>query len=256
MLRAQANPGESGRGVFSAEDFVTDEVTGINCYTFSDRVKTRLQEIGVGDQSERPRLADDHKGVFHGLKPGDYFNGRLPVVIRRLSLDQLSALYSLFSRWYGYLVFQTNLIAAERSEASKQKEFLWSHIRKQYRYKDDGKTKNSDQLMSDLARGDFRFVKANAQYEELNVLYNCMQATLEVTEQDMKVISREVTIIQAKQEHDFTGGGFRGRASRPWSGGGDGETNKTNAGPRSSGPNGKGPGSSGRGRRPIVVTGR
>jgi len=239
MSRGRASPGEGANGGFTNEDFITDEVTGINCYTFSDRVKTRLQEIGVGDQSERPRLAEDHKGIFPGLEPGDYFNGRLPVVIRRLSLDQLSALYSLFSRWYGYLVFQTNLIAAERSEASKQKEFLWSHIRKQYRIAADGK-KNSDQIMSDLARGDYRFVRANAQYEELNVLYNCMQATLEVTEQDMKVISREVTIVQAKQEHEFTGGGFRGRSSRPWSGGGN-ETKEADAQP------------SGRRARPVVV---
>jgi len=245
MSRAQANPGGSGDGTFSADDFITDEVTGINCYTFSDRVKTRLQEIGVGDQSSRPKLAEDHKGVFQGLEPGDYFNGRLPVVIRRLSLDQLSALYSLFSRWYGYLVFQTNLIAAERSEASKQKEFLWSHIRKQYRFTPDGK-KISDQVASDLARGDYRFVKANAQYEELNVLYNCMQATLEVTEQDMKVISREVTIVQAKQEHDVTGGGFRGRASRPWTQGGEnGEADKNSS-----------PAGPARTRRPVVVTGR
>lgn len=207
---------DPGRGL-DAEDFVTDEITGINLYTYADRVKDRLKEIGVGDRTHRPKLESAHQGIFLDLRPGDYFNGRMPVVIRKLTLDQLSALYSLFTSWYGYLTFQTNLIAVERSEASKQKEFLWSHIRKQFKINSDG-TKNSDTVMSDMARGDYRFAKANARYEELNVLYNCMLATLEVTEQDMKMISREVTINQAKLEKEALGGRFHERVmnSRPW----------------------------------------
>jgi hypothetical protein len=72
--------------------------------------------------------------------------------------------------------------------------------------------------MSDMARGDYRFAKANARYEELNVLYSCMLATLEVTEQDMKMISREVTINQAKMAKEVLGSGFRERVmnTRPW----------------------------------------
>ena len=211
-------PDDLGRGLeLGVEDFVTDEITGINLYTYADRTKETLRKIGIGEQSKRPQLEEAHKGVFSDLKPGDYFNGRMPVVIRRLTLDQLSALYSLFTSWYGYLTFQTNLIAIERSEASKQKEFLWSHIRKLFKYNSDG-TKNSDTVMSDMARGDYRFAKANARYEELNVLYNCMLATLEVTEQDMKMISREVTINQAKMAKDALGAGFRERVmnTRPW----------------------------------------
>ena len=211
-------PTEPGSGLeLGVEDFVTDEITGINLYTFADRVKERLKSTGIGEQSQRPKLEEEHKGIFVGLKPGDYFNGRMPVVIRKLTLDQLSALYSLFTSWYSYLTFQTNLVAVERSEASKQKEFLWSHIRRQYKFNPDG-TKNSDQVMSDMARGDYRYAKANARYEELNVLYNCMLATLEVTEQDMKMISREVTINQAKLAKDALGSGFRERVmnTRPW----------------------------------------
>jgi hypothetical protein len=142
----------------------------------------------------------------------------MPVVIRKLSLDQLSALYSLFTSWYSYLTFQTSVVAVERSEALKQKEFLWSHIRKLYKRNQDG-SKNTDQAASDLARGDYRFAKANARYAELNVLWEVMLATLEVTEQDMKMISREVTINQAKIAKDALGSGFKERVmnSRPWS---------------------------------------
>lgn len=203
-----------GRGAAADElgldEFITDEVTGLNQYTYADNVKTRLNDIGVADAAlNKPRLEEEHKGIFPGLNPGDYFNGRLPVVIRKLELDQISALYSLFTAWFAYLTMQTNLIAAERSEALRQKEFIWSHVRKQHKFMPDG-TKNSDQAASDQARCDYRFVTANAKYEELDVLYDCMTATLNVTKQDMKMISREITIVQAKMEAEASEG-FRGR---------------------------------------------
>ena len=216
----KSSPGTGEPVDFGLEEFVTDEVTGLNAYTFADRVKEKLKTIGIGEQSQRPRLEEDHKGMFSGLKAGDYFNGKLPVVIRRLTLDQLSALYSLFTSWYSYLSFQTGLIAAERSEALTQKEFLWSHIRKQYKWNAD-RTKNTDQVASDQARGDYRFVKARARYAELNALYECMVAALEVAEQDMKTISREVTINQAKLAREYLGSGFKDQslsmAKKPWS---------------------------------------
>ena len=223
---------QRGRGAetdeLGVDEFVTDEVKGLNAYTYSDRVKDRLNDIGVaGAAVNKPVLAEEHKGIFPGLEPGDYFNGRLPVVIRKLELDQISALYSLFTSWFAYLTMQTNLIAAERSEALRQKEFVWSHIRKQNRWGVDG-TKNSDQVCSDLARGDYRFVSANAKFEELDVLYDCMMATLSVTKQDMRMISREITIVQAKMEAEAVEYGFKGRMNtgspyRSWGGGGDDE---------------------------------
>jgi hypothetical protein len=196
------------------EAFSTDEVTGLSTYQFSDKVKSRFVEI-VGRTGDRPTLEEEHRGIFPGLMPGDYFTGQLPTVIRRLSLDQLSALYSLFGGWYRYLAYQTNLIAAERSEALRQKEFLWARIRQQFRVDSDGK-KNSAQTQSDLARKDYRYVKASAHYEELNSLYSCMLAALEVAHQDMKVISREVTIHQAKLEAEYMGNNMGNRLSNPF----------------------------------------
>lgn len=203
-------------------EFYTDETTGLNSYTFADRVKERLRDMGLSDV-RKPVLTDDHKGIFHSLEPGQEFNGQLPTVVRKLSLDQLSALYSLFANWNSYLSSMTNIIAVERSEAKKQKEFLWSHVRRHYKV-DKSDKKVSDQAASDLARGDYRFIKADSTYDELNALYNCMTAALTVTEADMKMISREVTIQQTKIERDNQGGGFRNRGSgRTW--GGSNETN-------------------------------
>ena len=182
------------------KDFVCDEITGLELYSYADRVKERFSEI-VGEQRVRPQLMEQHRGIFPGLQPGDYFNGRLPVVVRQLNIDQLSALYSLFTSWYSYLVYQTSLIAIKMSSQAQKKEFLWSFIRK--KYKGSSKTeKISEQLASDKTRGDYRFIKEDSDYEELKVLYQCLQSTLEVAKQDMRMISREVTINQVKMERE------------------------------------------------------
>lgn len=210
MPKASSGPGAS----VGSHGFETDEVTGLDKYTYADRVKERLDDLGVSD-TQKPQLSEEHQALFPNIKPGSYFNGRMPVSVKKLSLDQLNSLQWLFLAWFGYLSFQKNLIAVERSEAMRQKEFLWSHVRKQYRFGTDGK-KNSDQVMSDIARGDYRFVKANAQYEEVNALYNCMEAALDVADKDLKVISRAVTIEQIKLEKEFHARGFNKNAN--WSG--------------------------------------
>ena len=214
MSREPIDPGQEE----DDEGFATDEVTGLQSYTFSDRVKSKMQELGLTGYAERPILTEEHDGIFPDLEAGDYFNGRLPVVVRRLSLDQISALLTLVTRWFAYLTFQKNMIAAERSEASKKKEFVWSHVRKQYRYywDENGKRgKRTDQQMSDEARCDYRFIKANSQYTELNTLYDAMLDTMEVAKRDMEMVSREVTIVQTKMEAEYMASGM----GRPWKGG-------------------------------------
>lgn len=213
------------RGQNEDDSFATDEVTGLLSYTFSDRIKSKMQELGLTGYAERPILSVEHNGIFPDLEANDYFNGRLPVVVRRLSLDQISALLTLVTRWFAYLTFQKNMIAAERSEASKQKEFIWSHVRKQYKYYYDEfaskNSKRSDQQMSDEARCDFRFIKANSRYTELNTLYDAMLDTMEVAKRDMEMVSREVTIVQTKLESESQAAGLKGR---PWRGGRSHET--------------------------------
>jgi hypothetical protein len=205
------------------QDFNCSEKEGMEAYTFSARVKDRLEGLGVA-RYQRPLITNEHLNIIPGLTPGDAFDGRLPTVVRKLTLDQLSALYTLYTNWFGYLQYQTNLIAAERSEAKRKKEFLWSHIRKKYKNK-DGK-KLSDQASSDEARSDFRFVRADAMYEELNVLHACMNAMCEVAAADMKMLSREVTIHQIQAENSARNLGVR-NVSWPGRSGGDVPTQDT-----------------------------
>jgi len=211
-------PGPPGK----IKDFGADEETGLNQYTYADRVKARLAELGMV-APERPVLEEEHQSIFAGLSGGEYFDGRLPTVIRKLDLDQLSALNTLFSAWFAYVIAQTDLVASERSEAKRKKEFMWSHLRKQYKLDEDGK-KRSDQQCSDETRNDYRFIKADAEYEELNVLYNCMLSVCKIAEKDMAVVSREVTINQVKMENDQRG---RNYGKRVWNSNANSPTSRT-----------------------------
>lgn len=208
MAVRKANPETSTRfGGFECDHAEADER-----YSFSGRVFEQLEEFGLSVR-KRPQLVEDHASIFPGMHSGDYFDGRLPMVIRKLNLDQLSALYSLFSNWYAYVVSQTRLIAARRAEAKKKKEFAWSMVRSIYKKDPDTGKNRTDQVTSDYARGDFRFVEADALYEEYNALYNCLEAAVTVAEADMKVISREVTLHQMKEEQGFKRQGVYGRAA-------------------------------------------
>lgn len=209
----------NGRGVAGdIQDFDCSEAEGLEAYSFAGRAQKRLEDLGVA-RGQRPVVTKDHLNVVPGLNPGDAFDGRLPTVVRKLTLDQLSALYTLYTSWFGYLQYQTNLIAIERSEAKRKKEFLWSHIRKQYKTVDPDTGKpRSDQACSDKARSDFRFVKVDAEYEELNVLYNCMVAMGEVASCDMKMLSREVTIHGIQVEKDSIGKSMGHRTMASWAG--------------------------------------
>jgi len=192
-------------------NFDADENFGMEKYQIAGRVMKRLSDLGFTDP-ERPVVEEGQTAVFIGLQPGQYFDGRLPTIIRRLSLDQLSELLGLFSKYHAYLSFQLKVVEAQRSEAMRQKEFLWSHIRSQKKKIQDPETGKhpTDQLVSDDTRVDMRFIEANAKFEEINALFSILDAMLSVTKQDLRVISREVTIQQEKQvqkmfEHNLSG---------------------------------------------------
>jgi len=184
-----------------------DENDALNAYTYADDVKAVIESYGLS-RRERPRVTGFQEGLTD-LKAGQYFDGRLPPVLIRLSLDQLSALYSLFTAWYGYVMATLHSVMIERSEAKRQREFLLSMIRQQHKLDHErldaagNAKKRPTQEMSDMAKLDARFVNADAKYEQLNMLYQYLEAMAQVTEQDMRMISREITIQQIKIEAEF-----------------------------------------------------
>ena len=223
---------DHSEGVFQEDDFNTDEVSGLEAYTFADEVKKILSSIGLTDM-EAPILQEEHEGIFSGLKPGQYFDGRLPTVIRRLSLDQLSALMSLYCNWYAYLQSKTQFAAIDKAEAKKQQEFILASIRTQRAIDPVTKKKRTDTAIRQIAETDFRFVEPTSRVVKLPALHSYLEAAVKVASLDLKVISREVTIQQTKLEYGNPFKGGRSPSSSPgWGGGSGGQKAESKEPPR------------------------
>jgi len=215
--------GGGGQGS-DPESWSTSESAGLETYDYAENVERRLAELGV-TRHDPPKVMKAHEGVL-GVKAGQYFDGRLPTVIKDLTLDQLSALNSLYSNWHSYLRYQLTVAAARMSEAKRQADFLWSLIRQQRRMDPSTGKKRDPQTMSDVTTTDFRWVTADARYAQEKLLYDFLDAFVEMAKQDMKVISREVTIQENKLLQKGFGRGSMG--SRFRSGGhDDGEGSET-----------------------------
>lgn len=195
---------------FDDETFGVGEEEGKQHYTYAEKALRRLQTMGLGNIS-RPIVEEVHARIY-GVAVRSYFDGRMPSTLKSLSLDELSSLYTLFCNYNAYLVQEYSKIAAERSEASKQKSLMWSMIRmKHLKAAREFDMALSDQKCSDLTRYDKRFVEPDGVYEELNVMKDCLEAVLRVIDQNMKVLSREVTIREAKVEAEARGRGLHSR---------------------------------------------
>lgn len=196
---------ESSRGSpeITLDDFVTDEVTGLETYRIADKVKERLLSLGIDESRfDRPILEEEHRGIFPNLKPGDYFDGRMPRVLKRLSLDQLSALSGLMNGWHQYIVSKRTLAAVERAEARQQAKFISSLVRSQY--KESG---GSDKEAEEAACQDFRYVEANSHLATIENVYNTLDDFAELAKSNMSTLSRELSNIRTKMEQELMGSG-------------------------------------------------
>jgi hypothetical protein len=161
---------------------------------------------------DRPVLSEEHAAIYPDKHVGQYFNGTLPSVIRKLTLDQLSALHSLFSNYYGYLTNHAMLVASERSEALRKRDYMLHHLKNFYRRPNpQTKKKPAEAAIPSLAKDDHRYVTLDAAYQEVNAYYDILEAMRSVAYKDMQVISREVTIHYEKFRQDLLGQNFRNR---------------------------------------------
>lgn len=200
-------------------DFVTDEVTGLEEYQFADDVKESLKEMGISDVTlQQPQLEDEHAGIFPDLDPGDYFDGRMPNVLKRLDLDQLSALSGLMNNWHQYIVSKRSLVGVEKSEAARQRKFILSLVRSHY--KDSGMA-SSDKEAEERANQDFRFITADKALAMAEIKYKALDDHVALAKTNMSTLSRELSNINTKLNQDAIGGGRPAERFRPWKRGED-----------------------------------
>lgn len=191
------------------DHFITDEVTGLEEYEFAEKVKATLEKMGLsGESLSQPVLEDEHAGILPHLSPGDYFDGRMPSVLKRLSLDQLSALSGLMNNWHQYVVAKRSLAAVEKSEAARRLKFITSLVRRQY--KDTGNASSDDEA-KEKANQDFRVVNADSIHSRADLVYRALDDQVSLAKTNMATLSRELSNVKTKLEQDGIGGGYPGR---------------------------------------------
>lgn len=207
-------------GVPDDESFGLDEEDIREKYSYANSVTAKLNKLGFHMQPQ-PSVDSDMARVIGTLSEGEYFDGRLPMSLKNLSLEEISDLHVLMSNWIHYVTSALNEVIVARSEATQKKEAIWSMVRMKH-LKDAKKhlgVNLTDQRQSDLARYDLRFVEENQRYAELTALRDCIEALLKVSEQNASVVSREITRREVSANAEARSRGFGEGSGRPPRGG-------------------------------------
>ena len=205
-------PKDEEHGGVYENRFETTEKRAMEAYTYADDTLTDLEARGLTGRP-RPKMGEAHQAVFPKTV-GRYYEGHLPPVLKTLSMAELSTLLTLTCNWYGYVSAQHTMIMVQRSEKKRRQELMKAMLRRKHHAAAKAVGINlSDQKLRDTTAVDSRFVQVDAEYEAANVEFSAIDALLEVAKNDMKVVSREVTIREAQIEAEARGRGF-GNGSR------------------------------------------
>jgi hypothetical protein len=198
-----------GKGEFVDTTYGIEEA--FERYDIADEVYRMLGDLGITNP-DKPVLEEAHAKIY-GLNAGEHFDGRMPPLVGKLSLDQLSALYNLFQNWYAYISGQLGIWRTRRQEAKRKKEIAAVSARRRYTFDSDG-AKNPEQVIKDLAAQDQYFIDADSDFELASAMFNILEAHAKITSNNMKMISREVTIRGLEIENNARNRGFQGRTVR------------------------------------------
>jgi hypothetical protein len=161
----------------------------------------------------RPKLTEQHDGIYADIEVGEYFDGRMPMVVKTLSLAQISALYALFMNWYAYVFAQEKKWKAKMSEALKLNKHIEAACRRLHAHDEHG-DKRSDQLARVLAKLDVDFMEAERNLEITKATHDMIEAQLKVANKNLAMISREITLRGMQIEAQAAHRGFNKRYGR------------------------------------------
>lgn len=168
-------------------------------YLIDGKVEDELATMGILDPL-RPTYEPEHTTIFSGVSEGEYFDGRMPTVVKRLSLDQLSHLYGLLQGWYAYVQGKYGIWKTRKSQTKEIKGVTEAFCRKGYR-----ESGQSDENSRVLAKQDIRFIEANAEFEKASAILDILEAQMKTASKNLDLISREITLrgydIQAGARH-------------------------------------------------------
>lgn len=188
-------PGQYGRPELSQQEAVAK-------YTFSDRVIAQLQKLGIAEPP-RPVCNEEHERLFSDIASGDYYDGRMPLVIKKFELDDLSVLLTLLQAWLDYVTYQHTYWAMKKAEAFKQATIIDMKIRKV-----TSKSTISDQKVRDEAKVHPDFIEYDAEGAYCKAMSDMLAAQVKIISKNISICSREVTIREQILQRDLRQRGF------------------------------------------------
>lgn len=204
-MRVERPCGTAPKGRFSAP--TTDQDAIEEKYSFASKVVTEMQRIGI-TEPERPVFHSEHLTIFPGVENGQYFDGRMPLVVKGMSLQELGTLYHLFQCWYAYLMYQYSVWKVRTSEAERKRSVLTTLLQKKY-----GESQSVEKAKTE-AKADSRYVEVDAEFETAKAMSDVLDCQIKITSKSMSMISRTITIKEAEVEQNAQSRGFYGKMSR------------------------------------------
>jgi len=192
---------DEGRGSFSTVGKTTD-------YEFSERVLEEITKMGIREPP-RPVYNKDHLKIYSNVSEGAYFDGRMPMTVRKLTLDQLSDIYGLFRAWFDYLLYKFSMWKTKYSEASAKATLKEAQLRKEAEEKG---MKAQDQRT--YATVDGEFVQLDTDREISKAVFDYVEAQVKITSKNLSLLSREITIREMKFEAESKFRGYNNTVMR------------------------------------------
>ena len=159
------------RGAFDDSTCSVEEA--FEKYSVADVAIEMMNQLGITTH-DKPLIEEDHATLVR-LPVNTYFDGRMPPMVKNLSLEQLSSVYDLFQRWYGYIMGQMSEWKIRKSEADRKREVALVSARRRHSYDASGK-KNPDQVRNDMARQDIFYIEADSEFELARAMYDLLEA--------------------------------------------------------------------------------
>ena len=152
-----------------------------------------LKKLGIF-LAPRPKLEEDHVGIFRNSTAGDYFDGVLPTSMNRMGVSQIEALHSLCTAWLTYVTGKYVEYKAQYGYAKALKDATLSRIRQVQRdlHKEMAVTV-LNQVAGDLAQIDVRYVKANVDYLSIRAMMERLEYAMKIAERNVEATSRALT---------------------------------------------------------------
>lgn len=164
---SKRQPSITGKKV--SHDLSLDE--GLEEYqSISEEVEDELALLGVSSHN-RPEI-----------KPGVYFDGRLPSDIKSCSTSELVEYMGLMTTYADFINNLAIKFKSTKKNAEEQLKFTKAKVRK-------SKTGTVQQKDDDTIC-DFRYVEANRNYIKAEELYDRIQAIADAASRDVKFLSR------------------------------------------------------------------